>query len=88
MPMVVVLVDCREKYSRYVCPSRCNCKYSNIASEKRNKMSRNTLLRDRKISSERVRIERIIGIGKTYKILTNPLNSTDTKISPHITFCC
>lgn len=51
-------------------------------------MSRNTLLRDRKISSERVRIERIIGIGKTYKILTNPLNSTDTKISPHITFCC
>lgn len=34
MPMVVVLVDCREKYSRYVCPSRCNCKYSNIVLEK------------------------------------------------------
>lgn len=88
MPMVVVLVDCREKYARYVCPSRCNCKYSNIVLEKRNKMRRNTLLRDRKISSERVRIERIIGIGKTYKILTNPLNSTDSEISPHITFCC
>ncbi|XP_061190649.1 uncharacterized protein LOC133198614 [Saccostrea echinata] len=55
---------------------------------KRNRMSGKILLRDRKISSKRVHIERIIGLGKTYKILTIPLNSIETKISSHITFCC
>ena len=47
-----------------------------------------TLLRDRNVSSKRVHIERIIGLGKTYKILTNLFNSTETKHSDHITFCC
>lgn len=56
--------------------------------KKRNRISGKTLLRDRKVSSKRVHIERIIGLGKTYKILTNPLNSTETKLSAHITFCC
>ena len=56
--------------------------------KKRNRISGKTLLRDRNVSNKRVHIERIIGLGKTYKILTNPLNSTETKLSDHITFCC
>ncbi|XP_069109333.1 uncharacterized protein [Argopecten irradians] len=56
--------------------------------KKRNRMNSKTLMRDRKITSKRVHIERVIGLGKTFKILTNPLNSTETKLSSHITFCC
>ena len=56
--------------------------------KKRNRISGTTLLRDRKVSSKRVHIERIVGLGKTYKIPTNPLNSTETKLSAHITFYC
>ncbi|XP_069117620.1 uncharacterized protein [Argopecten irradians] len=56
--------------------------------KKRNRINSKTLLRDRRISSKRVHIERVIGLGKTFKILTNPLNSTETKLSSHITFCC
>jgi len=56
--------------------------------KKRNRISGKIILRDRKVSSKRVHIERIIGLGKTYKILTNPLNSTETKLSSHITYCC
>ncbi|CAC5415026.1 unnamed protein product [Mytilus coruscus] len=56
--------------------------------EKRNRISRKTLLRDRKVSSKRVHIERIIGLGKTYKILTNPMNGTETKLASDITFSC
>jgi len=56
--------------------------------KKRNRISGTTLLRDRKVSSKRVHIERIVGLGTTYKILTYPLNSTETKLSARITFCC
>ena len=51
---------------------------------KRNRISNTTLLRDRRISSKRVHVERIIGLGKTYKMLTNPLNRTEALFSSDI----
>jgi hypothetical protein len=56
--------------------------------KKRNRISGKIISSDRKVSSKRVHIERIIGLGKTYKILTNSLKSTETKLSSHITYCC
>jgi hypothetical protein len=47
-----------------------------------------TVLKDRAISSKRVHIERIIGLAKTYKILKEPLNVTETKLGSEITFVC
>jgi hypothetical protein len=55
---------------------------------KRNRMSGKTVLRDRKISSKRVHIERLIGLAKTYKILKGPLNTTETKLASEIIFVC
>ncbi|XP_048733958.1 uncharacterized protein LOC125650059 [Ostrea edulis] len=56
--------------------------------KKKNRMSGNTVLHDRKISSKRVHIERIIGLAKTFKILKGPLNSTETKLASEIVFVC
>ena len=56
--------------------------------KKRNIISGKIILRDRKVSSKHIHIERIIGLGRTYKILTNPLNSTETKLFSHIAYCC
>ncbi|XP_053393114.1 uncharacterized protein LOC128555267 [Mercenaria mercenaria] len=56
--------------------------------KKKNRMSGKIVVNDRKISSKRVHIERIIGLGKTYKILTCPLTGTETKLSSHITYVC
>ena len=56
--------------------------------KKKNRMSGNTVLRDRKISSKRVHIERLIGLAKTYKILTCPMSATETKLSNNIIFIC
>ncbi|XP_062578650.1 uncharacterized protein LOC134240580 [Saccostrea cucullata] len=56
--------------------------------KKKNRMSCATVVQDRKISSKRVHIERIIGLAKTFKILTEPMNSSETKLSSHITFVC
>jgi hypothetical protein len=55
---------------------------------KRNRMTGKTVLKDRAISSKRVHIERIIGLAKTYKILKEPLNVTETKLASEITFVC
>ena len=55
---------------------------------KRNRLIGNIVLHDRKISSKRVHIERLIGLGKTYKILCLPLTSTETKMSSEILFIC
>jgi hypothetical protein len=54
----------------------------------KNRMSSKTVQRDRKISSKRVHIERIIGLAKTYKILKQSLNTTETKLASEIIFCC
>lgn len=56
--------------------------------KKKNRMSNKTVLRDRKISSKRVHIERLIGLAKTYKILKGPLNSTETKLASEISYVC
>ena len=54
----------------------------------KNQMQSKTILHDRKVSSKRVHIERIIGLGKTYKILTQPMNHSETQLSSDIIFVC
>jgi hypothetical protein len=51
-------------------------------------MTNATVMGDRRISSKRVHVERIIGLAKTYKILTHPLNSTETLLASDILFIC
>jgi hypothetical protein len=55
---------------------------------KKNQMSSKKVMHDRKVSSKRVHIERIIGLGKTYKILTHPLNTSETALSSDIIKVC
>ncbi len=55
---------------------------------KKNRMSNETVLKDRKIASKRVHIERIIGLGKTFKILERKMNATETKMASKIIFIC
>lgn len=54
----------------------------------KNRLSGLQVLKDRKIASKRVHIERIIGLGKTYKILVNGFSATETKLSKHIIRVC
>jgi len=56
--------------------------------KKRNRFGHKTVLRDRKIASKRVHVERAIGLAKTYKILTHALNHTDSVLSSDIVFVC
>lgn len=44
--------------------------------------------RDRRIASKRVHIERIIGLGKTFKILSSPLKACKIKFGSEIVFVC
>ena len=52
--------------------------------KKKNRMSSKTVLRDRKIASKRVHIERIIGLGKTYKILREPMTNIESSMATQI----
>ena len=56
--------------------------------KKKNRMDGKTVMRDRKISSKRVHIERIIGLAKTFRILVEPMSATETKLSSDIIFIC
>lgn len=56
--------------------------------KKRNRMAGSTVLKDRSIASKRVHVERVIGYGKTYKILTQPLNQTESLLSSDIIYVC
>ena len=56
--------------------------------KKKNRMSGRQVLADRKISSKRVHIERIIGLMKTYKILNSPLPASEAKLASHIVTIC
>ncbi|XP_069102281.1 uncharacterized protein [Argopecten irradians] len=56
--------------------------------KKKNRLSGEIVMKDRKIASKRVHIERIIGLAKTYKILTEPMTSTETKLATEIIFIC
>ena len=56
--------------------------------KKQNRMAGSTVMRDRKIAAKRVHVERIIGLGKTYKILCHPLNHSEAILSSDISFVC
>lgn len=55
---------------------------------KKNRLSGKTVQKDRKIASKRVHIERIIGLGKTYKILVEPMNHSEMLLATDIIFIC
>lgn len=55
---------------------------------KKNRMSASTVLKDRRIASKRVHVERIIGLAKTFKILQNPLNNTESSLASEIIRVC
>ena len=55
---------------------------------RKNRLTSSTVLKDRKIANKRVHIERIIGLAKSYKILTRPMSPSEIKLSSRITFCC
>ena len=55
---------------------------------KKNRMSGETVLKDRAVSSKRVHVERLIGLGKTYKILVHSLNQSEATLSSDIIFVC
>lgn len=46
------------------------------------------LQRSKKTSSQRIHVERMIGIGKTYKILSQPLTSNLVPLGSRIIFVC
>jgi len=56
--------------------------------KKGNQFKSKTLAKDRKVASKRVHVERIIGLGKTFKILVNPMNNTEAKLATEIIFIC
>ena len=56
--------------------------------KKQNRINSSTVVSDRKLASKRVHIERLIGLAKTYKILTNPLNQSETTLATDIIFVC
>ena len=56
--------------------------------KKQNRICSSTVVSDRKLASKRVHIERIIGLAKTYKILKNPLNQSETILASDIIFIC
>ena len=55
---------------------------------KKNRMSGATVLKDRKIASKRVHVERIIGLAKTYKIIQQPMNNTESALATQIVTVC
>ena len=56
--------------------------------KKKNRMTNETVIKDRKIASKRVHVERVIHLGKTYRILQLPLNANETKLASEIIFIC
>jgi hypothetical protein len=47
-----------------------------------------TVIKDRRISSKRVHVERVIGLAKTYKILSTDLDHSKTPYGSRIIFVC
>lgn len=54
----------------------------------KNRLSGGTVLKDRKIASKRVHVERIIGLAKTFKILQHPMNNTESALATQIIKVC
>ena len=55
---------------------------------KKYRMSSKTVVNDRKIASKRVHVERIIGLAKTFKILTIPFGNTESELANAIISVC
>jgi hypothetical protein len=56
--------------------------------KKKNRLSAETVQRDRRVSSKRVHVERVIRQAKTYKMLTVPLCQTEITLGSDIIFIC
>jgi len=56
--------------------------------KKGNQFQPKVLARDRQIASKRVHIERHIGLAKTYKILSQPMNMNEACLGSEIIFIC
>ena len=56
--------------------------------KKTNRLSGKVVMKDRKIASKRVHIERIIGLGKTFKILREAMNNTESSLASEIISVC
>jgi hypothetical protein len=54
----------------------------------KNQLPAETVIKDRRIASKRVHVERVIGYVKTYKILTEPLDHSYLHLGGRITFVC
>ena len=54
----------------------------------KNQLEPETVVKDRRISSKRVHVERVIGLAKTYKILKQHLSHQKTKIGGRIIYVC
>jgi hypothetical protein len=52
--------------------------------KKKNRMTGAAVMRDRRISSKRVHVERVIGLAKTYKILRHPMSPTESSMATQI----
>ena len=53
-----------------------------------NQLPAQTVVKDRRIASKRVHVERVIGLAKTYKILANELDHSKTPYGGRIFFVC
>ena len=53
-----------------------------------NQLPAETVVKDRRIASKRVHVERVIGLGKTFKILQGELDHSKTPIGGRIIFVC
>jgi len=53
-----------------------------------NQLPAKTVLKDRRIASKRVHVERVIGLAKTFKILKTELDHSLTPLGGKIVFVC
>ena len=54
----------------------------------KNQLPASTVVKDRRIASKRVHVERVIGLAKTYKILKRELSHSRTSLGGRIIFVC
>ena len=54
----------------------------------RNQLPAHIVIKDRRISSKRIHVERVIGLAKTYKILSSPISREKTPLANRIIKLC
>lgn len=52
-----------------------------------NQFKAQQLRKSKKLSSERINVERVVGLGRTFKILSNKLSSNLVPLGGRIVFC-